>query len=336
MKTIGFSIFPGWIEIKDRQIELIKKGRELGYTEIFFGIGPGSHWRTSVTEAFQVAKEILRYAEDYYTFVDINPEILKELNASPKDLSKLKEVGFKAVRPDYGFTKEEIVEMSKQMYVELNPMEITDEEVDYVLKNADPERIKATHNYYPPRYSGMSLDRFERETKRFKERGIKIGAFIDHPNFKLRTTIEMLRDAEPFDSANFLFQYVDRVLFGDPIPEEKWLKDVAEVAKSEITPIRITLHNQQEEVKKFLSSSFYVSLDRDIGIFCRRKPLFDGGLGRCYTKIFKRGVAIWGNDLVFFTKDAGIAPLTLIGEVDEINLKILERNAGKWIKIMPT
>lgn len=334
MKTIGFSIFPGWLEIKDKQIELIKKGRELGFTEIFFGIGPGSHWRTQVPEAFQAAKEILRHAQDYYTFPDINPEILKQLGASPKDLSKFKEAGFKGVRPDYGFTKEEIVEMSKQMYVDLNPMEISDEEIDYVLKHADPEKIKATHNYYPPRYSGMSLEYFAKITKKFREKGIKIGAFIDHPNFRLRTTIEMLRDAEPFDSANFLFQYVDRVLFGDPIPEEKWLEEVAEVAKSEVTPIRINLYNQQEDIKKFLSAQFYVSNDRDIGIFCRRKPLFDGNLGKGYTKIFRQGVAIWGNDVVFFTKDDGIAPLTLIGEIDDVNLKILEKNVEKWIKIL--
>lgn len=334
MKTIGFSIFPGWIEIKDKQIELIKKGRELGYTEIFFGIGPGSHWRTSVSEAFQVAKEILRHAEDYYTFVDINPEILKELNASPKDLSKLKEAGFKAVRPDYGFTKEEIVEMSKQMYVELNPMEITDEEVDYVLKNADPERIKATHNYYPVKYSGMTLDFFEKVTKRFKEKGIKVGAFIAHPNFKLRTTVEILRDAEPYDSANFLFQYVDRVLFGDPIPEEKWLINVAEIARSEITPIRIKLYNQQEDIKKFLSADFYVNNYMEAGIFCIRKPRYDKDFSGCYTKVFKNGVAILGRNLLIFTKDLDIGPFTLIGEINEINLRILEKNFNKWIKII--
>jgi len=40
---IGFSVFPGWKEIKDQQIRLIRKAKEFGFTEIFMGIGPGTH-----------------------------------------------------------------------------------------------------------------------------------------------------------------------------------------------------------------------------------------------------------------------------------------------------
>lgn len=81
---IGFSVFPGWKEIKDQQIRLVRKAKEFGFTEIFMGIGPGTHWNTPVSEAFQIAKEILAEAGEYYTFVDINPEILKVLNSSLK------------------------------------------------------------------------------------------------------------------------------------------------------------------------------------------------------------------------------------------------------------
>lgn len=52
--------------------------------------------------------------------------------------------------------------MSKQMIVELNPMEITVNELDYITKNADPERIKATHNYYPSLYSAISKEVLKR------------------------------------------------------------------------------------------------------------------------------------------------------------------------------
>ncbi|ARM75460.1 MupG family TIM beta-alpha barrel fold protein [Acidianus manzaensis] len=329
-RRIGFSIFPGWKEIKENQIELVKKARNLGYSDIFFGIGPGTHWKTEVIEAFEIAKDILKYAEDYYTFVDINPEILNKIGCNPKDISKITKIGFKGVRVDYGFNKEEIVEISKQANVEINPMEISEEEINYIIKNADPEKIQATHNYYPVKYSGMSLDFFDRINRKFKEYGINIGAFISHPKYKLRTTLEMLRDIEPFDSSNFLFKFVDRVIIGDPIPDDKSLNDIANIVKSEITQIRINLLAHDEEVEKFLTSDFIVDEYKDIGITCHGRYKYNK---KCLTKIFKKGVAISGNDLMVFTKKGGIGEFSLIGEIDDINLEILRRS--KKIKVIP-
>ncbi|WP_338602341.1 MupG family TIM beta-alpha barrel fold protein [Sulfolobus tengchongensis] len=321
-RKIGLSVFPGWKEIKDEQIQVMRKARELGFSEIFMGIGPGTHWRTGIKDAFEIAKEILKEANrlDYYTFVDINPEILKELNSSPKNLSRFLEVGFRGVRADYGFSKEEIVEMSKQVIVELNPFEISVDELDYVTKFSNPERIKATHNYYPILYSGISKEVFLEKTKLFKERGIEIGAFISNPKFNLRTTLEILRFTEPFDSTNYLFNFVDRVLIGDPIPDEKTLRQVANVANSEITKIRITLYN--DAFKDFINKVFHVENYREYAVVCYTK---DSGnvTSQCYTKIFKNAVTVRGRELWIFTKDLGIGPYTLIGEIDDINLEIL-------------
>ncbi|QGA68578.1 MupG family TIM beta-alpha barrel fold protein [Sulfolobus sp. E11-6] len=323
-RSIGFSIFPGWKEIKDEQISLLKKGRDLGFSEIFMGIGPGTHWSTSVTEALVIAEDILREANklDYYTFVDINPQILKELNASPRDLSPIMEIGFKGVRVDYGFSKEEIVEMSKQMTVELNPFEINEEELDFIVKNANLERIKACHNYYPVPYSGISKEIFLEKNRMFKERGIEIGAFIANPKFNLRTTLEVLRYVEPFDSANYLFKLVDRVLIGDPIPDYESLSQVSEVFKSDITKIRIKIYDGSID-KTLDNRKFVVEKYRDYAIVCYTKDnIYQGEV--CYTKIFKNAVTVRGKEVWIFTEDLGVGPYRLIGEIDDINLEILK------------
>ncbi|MEM4086342.1 MAG: MupG family TIM beta-alpha barrel fold protein [Saccharolobus sp.] len=324
---IGFSIFPGWKEIKEDQIALVKKARDLGFSEIFMGIGPGSHWRTPASEAFEIAKDILKEANklDYYVFFDINPEIIRELSSSPKDLSKIRNAGFKGIRADYGFSKEEILEMSKQMIVELNPMEITIEELDYITKNADPERIKATHNYYPLIYSGLSKETFLEKNKIFKERGIEIGAFISNPKFNMRTTLEILRFAEPFDSANYLSKFVDRVLIGDPIPDDEWLKQVSEVYNSKTTKIRIKLYAKDEETLNFIKNKFSVTKNMENAIVCYTNAVHSKSISNnCYTKIFKNAVTIKGREIWIFTKDLGVAPFMLIGEIDDINLEILK------------
>jgi len=329
---IGFSVFPGWKEIKDQQIRLIRKAKEFGFTEIFMGIGPGTHWNTPVGEAFQIAKEILTEAEEYYTFVDVNPEILKVLNSSPKDLSNIKKAGFKGVRADYGFSKEEIVDMSKQMIVELNPMEITVNEIDYITKNADPEKIKATHNYYPLLYSAISKEVFEEVTEIFKERGIEIGAFISNPKFNLRTTLEILRFSNPFDAANYLSKLVDRVIIGDPIPDEEWLREVAEVKESNITKIRVKVYKRDDETLNFLKGKFKVSKDREYAIVCYTNMEYRKT--DCYTKIFKGAVTVRGREIWIFTKDLGIAQYTLIGEIDDINMEILKMSNEITFKVV--
>lgn len=327
MKKLGFSIFPGWKEIKEEQIKLVKTAKNYGFTEIFFGIGPGTHWKTSISESYEIAKEILKEADEYYTFVDINPEILRTLNASPQDLSKL--LIFKGVRADYGFTKEQIVEMARQTIVELNPFEITEEEVDYILKHVNPDRIKATHNYYPVFYTGISKEIFEEKTKIFKERGIEIGAFISNPKFYLRTTLEMLRFTDPFTSTSFLSKFVDRILMGDPIPEEKWLKDVYEASKG--NRVRIKIYD--ERAKKLFTVLFTVEKIRDHAIVCRPKEKVEVEIPKSYTKIYKNCVTLFGNEVWIFTKDLGVGPFTLIGEIDDINLEILRMSEIVEFKI---
>lgn len=322
-RKIGFSVFPGWKEIRNEQIELLYKAKDLGFSEIFMGIGPGTHWKTSIVEAFGIAKEILKEASklDYYVFVDINPEILKELHASPRDLSKLCDVGFKGVRADFGFNKEEIIEMSKKMVVELNPFEIKEQELEYIVKNADPERIKATHNYYPIPYSGISKEIFVEKNKMLKERGIEVGAFISNPKFNLRTSLESLRYVDPFDSANYLFKFVDRVIIGDPIPDTETLRKVSDVFRSDITKVRIKVYDITT-IKNLENEKLLVNRDRDYAIVClANKILFQGDI--CYTKIFKNAVTIRGREIWIFTKDLGIAPYRLIGEIDDINMEIL-------------
>ncbi|QIW22725.1 DUF871 family protein [Sulfolobus sp. S-194] len=318
-KKIGFSIFPGWKEIKREQLDIIKIARNYGYSEIFFGIGPGTHWKTSVEEAIILAKDFLEEAKDYYTFVDINPDILKRVNASPKDLSKFINMGFKAVRADYGFSKEEIVEMSKQMVVELNPFEITEAELEFIMNNADLERIKAIHNYYPVFYTGISKEIFEEKNKLLKKWGIEIGAFISHPLYNLRTTLEMLRFVQPFDSANYLSHFVDRVLIGDPTPKEEWLKDVSIAFKS--NKVRIKLYD--ERFKEFLKSKFYLYEEKEYAIVCKSKERIENNL-KCHTKIFKNAVTLLNNDIYIFKKDLGVGPFTLIGEIDDLNIEILK------------
>ncbi|MCY0859897.1 MAG: MupG family TIM beta-alpha barrel fold protein [Sulfolobaceae archaeon] len=221
---LGISIFPGWKEIKSEQMELIKKANEYGYSQIFMGIGPGTHWRTPVTEAFKEAKEYLELANKlgYYVFFDVNPEIFRELSVSPQTVDKFKDYGFSAIRVDYGFSVEQIIEMSKKIKIELNPFEFPLNELDSFLQKVDMEKVAVSHNYYPVYYTAISLSDAVEKSKRFKEKGLSVGAFVDNSKFRLRTTVETLRFKTPGYAGRLLFLagVADRILIGDPVPYE--------------------------------------------------------------------------------------------------------------------
>ena len=231
--SIGFSVFPGWKEIFERQKEMIIKGAELGFSEIFFGIGRGVHTKSSV-EAIKYAKELLKIANSlgYYSFVDINPEILRELNASPSNLQIFIEAGFSAVRVDCGFSVDDILKM-KGIGIELNAYEFPPDKIEYLLKNVDPEKVKATHNYYPVKGSGLTISKLIEKSKPFVDAGIPVGAFVSVPSVKSDTTVEELREKMPGESARVLFStgVISRVLIGDAHPTDEEMEDLARAIK---------------------------------------------------------------------------------------------------------
>lgn len=231
MKSIGFSVFPGWKEIFERQKEMILKGEEVGFSEIFFGIGRGVHTRSSI-EALANAKELLKIANKlgYYSFVDINPSILEELGASPRNLSIFKEAGFSAVRVDCGFSVDNILKI-RDIGIELNAYTFPEDKIEYLLRNIDPEKVKATHNYYPVIGSGISIKELIEKSKPFVKSGIPVGAFVSVPSVRSDTTVEELRDKNPGESARILFStgVISRVLIGDAHPTDEEMIDLSKV-----------------------------------------------------------------------------------------------------------
>ncbi|ARM75497.1 MupG family TIM beta-alpha barrel fold protein [Acidianus manzaensis] len=232
MASIGFSVFPGWKEIFERQKEMIIKGENLGYTEIFFGIGRGVHTKSTL-EAASNAKQLLKIANKlgYYSFVDINPDILNELGASPRNMGIFKEIGFSAVRVDYGFKIDDILKI-QDIGIEINPYEFPLDRLEYFLdKIDDPERVKACHNYYPSKGSGISLKELIEKSKPFVELDIPVAAFISVPSVKSDTTVEELREKDPSESAKILFDtgVISRVLIGDANPTDEEMEKLSSI-----------------------------------------------------------------------------------------------------------
>lgn len=277
---LGISIFPGWKEIKQEQLKLIKDAWDLGYSQIFMGIGPGTHWRTPASEAYIEAKDYLNLANKlgYYTFFDVNPLIFQELNVTPQTVYKFKEHGFSGIRVDYGFSTEQIIQMTSPINIELNPFEFEIKDLDMFLSKVNVEKVGVMHNYYPVFYTAISFEEALNKSKPFKERGLSVGAFVDNSKYRLRTTLEILRFKSPGYAGRYLFlaSIADRIFIGDPIPDEADLLSLKNSFAGDIPIFNVLTERKIKEFSKPLKCDvmdFILLCRSDEEVECEREEV---------------------------------------------------------------
>lgn len=336
VKSIGISFAVGRRDTVPRTMEIMKTAAELGFTEVWSGIG---------ADSLEIVKEIAKLANSlgYYYFVDINPRVLAELGASPGDLSIFKRLGIEGVRADWGFNLEQLAAMANNdlgIKVELNASVFPIDELDRLLKMVKrPENLMASHDWYPWEYTGLSLRRALAKSKEFHIRGIPVGVFISVKDGE-RTTIEDLRHMDIENSASILInsRYVDRVLIGDPVPTHEDLVKVANARRR--TRIRVIVYDGlTEEEAKVFNREF-----RDVRVKGKTIGLTAAGKNnikpRNIVKRFKGAVTVVNNNpdyiqVWIFKVDAPPDPrFNVIGEVHPEDMVLLNHLAERTRSIL--
>ncbi|ABW02505.1 MupG family TIM beta-alpha barrel fold protein [Caldivirga maquilingensis] len=331
VKSIGISFAVGRRETVPRTMEIMRKASELGFTEVWSGVG---------LDSLDLVKDIAKLANElgYYYFVDINPRVLSDLGASPGDLSFFRKMGIKGVRADWGFNLEQLATMANNdlgIKVELNASVFPLDELDKLLKLVrKPENLMASHDWYPWEYTGLSLEDALAKSREFHNRGIPVGIFVSVKDGE-RTTVESLRHMDIENSASILLnsRYIDRVLIGDPLPSDEDLRKVANAKRR--TRIRvITYYGLTEEEAKVFNREFH-----DVRIKEKTIGLTAGGENnikpRNIVRRFKGAVTVVNDNphyiqVWIFKDDAPPDPrFNVIGEVYPEDMPIVEHLAER-------
>ncbi len=170
MIDTGISVYAGLSDYsKDENIKYLRRAKELGITHIF----SSAH----INEA-KTSQEELQSIID-----ECNKLGLKlSLDVSKPIMSKFSEFnGLFALRLDYGFTDDEIIELSKtaSYFVELNASTLSYEHIKSLIDNGiNTSRTRFTFNFYPKLYTGHDIIDVYNKTKICNEVGIYVGAFI--------------------------------------------------------------------------------------------------------------------------------------------------------------
>ena len=198
---------------------------------------------------------------------DVSPMTFEKLNISNQDYQKLKEMGFEALRLDYGFDDYDIIKtLQKDFYLMLNASVVTKDYLEGAKKaNVDFNKIALTHNFYPLTGTGLSLESFKNKNKVFQEYGLTIQAFVcgdvlkRFPLFEGLPTVEKHRYVNPYVAAVELMHdcQIDDIFIGDSEASLDTLKNIQAYQETKKMNIKCFLekeydylYNQEIKVRK--------------------------------------------------------------------------------------
>lgn len=123
------------------------------------------------------AEEACRWLSErgYRVIGDVSTKTVSQF--SQPDLVRLAEsFGLWALRVDYGFSVEEISALARRFPVVLNASTTDPESARRIAQGA--VKVMAMHNFYPRPETGLDDDFFRESTRRLKEAGLSVLAFI--------------------------------------------------------------------------------------------------------------------------------------------------------------
>ena len=240
MSTLGISVYPD-IRPLEEIADYLRLAARYGYTRVFSSMfsveGTPEEVLTYFRELNAVAHEC-----GMRTSLDINPECMARLGATPQDLSVFQGIDCDILRMDGAYGEDDNVAMLKNPYgleIEYNASALMPEAIEaLVARGVDKQRILACHNFYPQRYTGMRWDKFCYVNERLSALDIRIGAFVasqapgTHGVWDAicgLPTVERMRDY-PADLAARLLAAAGTtdVFFGNAYASEEELAAVAE------------------------------------------------------------------------------------------------------------
>lgn len=263
MHRLGVSVYPDIKPLNEIK-EYLKLAAENGCTRVFSSMFSVEGSKEEVLDYF---KELIDSAHEVgiQVSLDVNPECLERVGASPDDLSVFNDLHVDIIRMDLSFGDDGDLQLINNPYgilIEFNASIIDSAHIKRLIdKGVEPSKILVCHNFYPQRYTGMKWNKFRKINKELKELGVRVGAFISSNEKDTHgvwdatdglCTVEKLRGLSIDLQLRLLLatDHVDDVLIGNAYASEKEFQLLAQTLK----PVAIDQDNPI--IKMILSSGF--------------------------------------------------------------------------------
>lgn len=182
---LGISLYLEFASQEDN-FAYLRRAAEHGFDVLFLALLGAKGTYEEVVERY-LPYTRLAHELGFEIFCDVNPMVLKRLGVGISmfqggiDLTFFKELGIDAMRLDLGMSDLEEAALAKNadgIKICINGAAVTDHVGALLSCGAPREALVGCHNYYPHRYTGVSLDYFMRGTEHWAKRGMRLQAFV--------------------------------------------------------------------------------------------------------------------------------------------------------------
>ncbi|CCU78259.1 Outer surface protein of unknown function,cellobiose operon [Halanaerobium saccharolyticum subsp. saccharolyticum DSM 6643] len=245
---LGISVYAGLGISLEENIKYLEEAKKLGIENVFLSLHIPEVNNNFLDEIRELLLAIKR----------LNLNLTADISKKYFEKIELNKFNFDALRLDFGFTNQEIAELSQNIdyKINLNASTLKESDLKSIIAAAgNLENIEASHNYYPREETGLSEKLLVKKNNIFKKYGLDIAAFVP-AKYKKRPpikaglpTIEKHRFLTPLVAAQDLLKLgIDKVYIGDSRASKEELIDFSAVTRDIfIIPIKINEEISQEE-----------------------------------------------------------------------------------------
>ena len=168
MFDVGVSAYLGLPDYsKEEVFSYLNQLPKLGIHHVFSSFHMGE-----ATNSEEILRELVNVCE--------KNDIKLTLDISKKELSDyLIKSSIYSLRLDYGFTEDDIIELSKIRIIELNASTIKEDKILRLISNGlEVRNTRFSFNFYPKPYTGHDLSFVCKQTKMLKSYDFYVAAFI--------------------------------------------------------------------------------------------------------------------------------------------------------------
>lgn len=262
MARLGISVYPEH-DTQENIKNYIDLASRYGFSRIFTCLlSVQDKSREDILEEFRDLNDFA-HERGMEVFYDVAPHVLKDLGVSWDNLQFFKDLHADGIRLDEGFDgmKESLMSCNPQnLKIEINASMGNGYLDNICSHHPDLSHLTTCHNFYPQRYSGLSLEHFRRCNEDIKKHNLPIAAFIglgDPDSFgpwpvnEGLCTLEDHRDL-PLDAQARLMiaeGNVDDILIANCYPSEEELREIAKL-KPGILNLKPVLEKDLQETER--------------------------------------------------------------------------------------
>ena len=248
MARLGISIYPEH-STREQDIAYIRLAGKYGFKRIFTCLlSVGDKAKEELIDEFRTLNDAA-HEEGMEVILDVNPSVFGKLDASYESLAVFKEMHADGIRLDEGFSGMKTSMMTfnpEGLKIELNASTEMGMIADVMDHCPNPDKLITCHNFYPQRYTGLSLEHFNKCGRFIRNYHLPIAAFVSSsapgsygpwPVNEGLCTLEMHRNLPIDVQVRHLFAtgLVDDVIIANAYASEEELRMCAEAAPGVLT-----------------------------------------------------------------------------------------------------